>query len=206
MQLDVAARGFSYRWDAPLDMRMDPTQGETAAALLARLDPGALRRLLVELGEVRRPGPLVRSLLAARAGGALATTGDLRRAVAPAAGRDANAELSRVFQALRIAVNDELGALDTLLDALPALLAPEGVAAIISYHSLEDRRVKHCLREASRGCICPPALPVCACGRTASLSLLTPRALQPSAEEIARNPRARSARLRAAQKTKTRRP
>jgi len=202
MQLDVAARGFSYRWEAPLDMRMDPTQGETAAALLARLDPGALRRLLVTLGEVRRPGPLVRRLLAAREAGALATTGDLRRAVAPVAGRDANAELSRVFQALRIAVNDELGALDALLAALPALLAPGAVAAFISYHSLEDRRVKQRLREESRGCVCPPSLPVCGCGGRARLALLTPRALRPTAEEIARNPRARSARLRAAQTTR----
>lgn len=200
MQLDTAQRGFSYRFDAPLDMRMDRSAGESAADLLGRLDHDGLRRLLRELGESRAAGRVARAMLAARDAGGLASTTDLRRAVERAVGREATAELSRVFQALRIAVNDELGALDTLLAALPDLLAPGGVAAVISYHSLEDRRVKQSFRLESRGCVCPPELPVCVCGRVARFELLTPRALKPEADEIARNPRARSARLRAARR------
>jgi len=200
MQLDAPERGFAHRFAGPLDMRMDPTQGESAAALIARLEVNDLRRLLAELGEVRRPGPLARRLVAARAAGRLSSMADLRAVVEPLAGREVNAELSRVCQALRIAVNDELGALDALLRALPDLLAPGGVAVAISYHSLEDRRVKRSFRAESRGCVCPPELPVCACGRQARLELLTPRALRPGAAEIAANPRARSARLRAARR------
>ncbi|MBN2171131.1 MAG: 16S rRNA (cytosine(1402)-N(4))-methyltransferase RsmH [Candidatus Krumholzibacteriota bacterium] len=197
MQLDLPDRGFSFMQDGPLDMRMGD-DGPGAAALLADLDAGGLAALLSELGEVRRPRALARAILAARDAGRLAGTGDLRRAVESVTGaRGSHAELARVFQALRIAVNDELAALDSALAALPRCLAPGGRAAVVSYHSLEDRRVKRCFRRESTDCLCPPELPVCACGHRRSFELLTPRALRPGPDERLRNPRARSARLRA---------
>ena len=201
MQIDQPERGFSYLRDGPLDMRMDPESGEGASALLSRLDESAMRELLRDFGEVRRPRRVARAVLAARAGGARAGARAPRRPVERAVGgRDSVAELARVFQALRIAVNGELAALDDALESLPRCLAPGGRAVVISYHSLEDRRVKRYLQRESRDCLCPPELPVCACGHRRSLELLTSRALRPDREEQIRNPRARSARLRAARR------
>jgi len=153
---------------------------------------------------VRRPRAVARAVIAARDAGRLAGTGDLRRAVESVTGpRGSHAELARVFQALRIAVNDELAALDAALAALPRCLAPGGRAVVISYHSLEDRRVKRAFRRESTDCLCPPELPVCVCGHRRSFELLTPRALRPGPEERLHNPRARSARLRAVRRIAT---
>jgi 16S rRNA (cytosine1402-N4)-methyltransferase len=141
---------------------------------------------------------VARAICRARDRGELASSGDLRRAVeAVLPESERIPELARCFQALRIAVNDELAALDSALADLPACLAPGARAVVISYHSLEDRRVKNSFRRESSDCLCPPDLPVCACGHKATLELLTRRAVRPDADEIARNPRARSARLRA---------
>lgn len=198
MQIDQPARGFSYMQEGPLDMRMNASSGESARDLIGRLDTAALAGRLREWGEVKRPRRLARSILAARDAGELEGTGDLRRAVERVIGpRDFMGELSRVFQALRIGVNAELEQLERILAELPDLLGPGGVALVLSYHSLEDRPVKRAFAAGARGCVCPPELPVCGCGRRAHYELLTPRALRPGNAEIARNPRARSARLRA---------
>lgn len=202
MQIDRAERGFSYLREGPLDMRMNGADRESAADLIGRSDRDSLRLLLREMGEVKRPGRIAGSILSAREAGELETTADLRRAVERVIGtRDSLGELSRVFQALRIAVNGELAALDRVLADLPDLLAPGGVAAVISYHSLEDRRVKRSFAAECRGCVCPPELPVCACGREARYEAITTRAIQAGGEEIEENPRARSARLRAVRRT-----
>jgi 16S rRNA (cytosine1402-N4)-methyltransferase len=183
-QLDRAERGFSFRTVGPLDMRMDTTRGETARALIARLDDRELADLLYTLGEERRSRPIARSIRRAYDEGRLETTEDLRRAVirvtGPARGRIDPA--TRTFQALRIAVNDELGQLDALLAALPDVLAPGGVAVLISFHSLEDRRVKRFFRGAP------------------TLAPLTKKPVVATEEERARNPRSRSAKLRAARR------
>jgi len=204
MQIDRAERGFSYLREGPLDMRMNATDRESATDLIQRSDRDSLRRLLREMGEVKRPGRIAGSILSARDAGELESTGDLRRAVERVIGtRDSLGELSRVFQALRIAVNGELAALERVLADLPELLGPGGVAAVISYHSLEDRRVKRSFAAECRGCVCPPELPVCACGREARYESLTSRALFADEEEIGENPRARSARLRAVRRIPT---
>ena len=198
MQIDRPERGFSYLREGPLDMRMDASSGQDAAGLLARIDEAALSALLWELGVVRRARGVARAILRARDSGRLAGTADLRRAVESVVkGADRIAELARVFQALRIAVNGELTALDAALAALPDCLAPAGRAVIISYHSLEDRRVKRFIQRESRDCLCPPGLPVCACAHRAAFEALTPRAVRPAEAELAANPRSRSARLRA---------
>lgn len=200
VQIDERARGFSYANSGPLDMRMGDS-GETAAAFIAGADLDALTGWLRELGEVRQSRRVARAILRARDEGAMATTGDLRAAVESAIGRGAApAELSRVFQALRIVVNDELGSLRRFLDGVLDRLNPGGRLVIISYHSLEDRMVKQFLRDASATCVCPPEVPVCVCGKTPSVRMLTRRALGPRDQEIARNPRSRSAHLRAAEK------
>jgi 16S rRNA (cytosine1402-N4)-methyltransferase len=201
MQIDTADRGFSYQKDGPLDMRMDPDLPEGAADLLARVSRDELRRLLAELGEILRPGRVAGAILRERDRGALSGTADLRRAVERAVDpRRVTGELARVFQALRIRVNAEDEALAAALAALPDALAPGGVAVVISYHSLEDRPVKRFFRHESTDCVCPPGIPVCVCGHRARFELLTPRALRPGAEELSANPRARSARLRAARR------
>jgi 16S rRNA (cytosine1402-N4)-methyltransferase len=200
VQIDERERGFSYAHSGPLDMRMGDT-GETAAGLIARADFDMLAAWLRELGEVRQSRRVARSILRARDQGTMATTADLRAAVEGAIGRGtAPAELSRVFQALRIVVNDELGSLRRFLDGVLDRLNPGGRLVVISYHSLEDRMVKQFLRDASATCVCPPEVPVCVCGRTPVVRMLTRRALGPRDQEIARNPRSRSAHLRAAEK------
>jgi len=204
MQVDTRARGFSYSYDAPLDMRMDPGQELSARTIVNGWDERRLARLLRELGEERHATRIARGIARARAGGEIETTGELVDVVAaavPAPARFAGGHpAKRTFQAIRIAVNDELGQLDAALPRAWSLLRESGRLAGISFHSLEDRRVKRFLVARARGCICPPDLPVCACGREPEAELLGRRAVAPTPGEIAANPRARPARLRAARK------
>jgi 16S rRNA (cytosine1402-N4)-methyltransferase len=209
MQLDARERGFSYSYDAPLDMRMDPTQGESAADLVNELEPGRLAQLFRAFGEERHAQRIAREIARRRSQAPIETTGELVEAIeaaVPAPARrafGAGHPARRVFQALRIAVNDELAELDRALPAAFGLLRPDGRIAAISFHSLEDRRVKHFLADRARGCICPPDFPVCACGREPEADLVTGRAVAPSPGEVADNPRARSGRLRVARKLET---
>ncbi|HXV14723.1 MAG TPA: 16S rRNA (cytosine(1402)-N(4))-methyltransferase RsmH [Candidatus Krumholzibacteria bacterium] len=199
-QLDDPARGFAHSAHGPLDMRMDG-EGETAALMLARLDVDQIGTLLRELGEVRQARRVARAIASAAAAGTLSTTSDLRAAVIAALGRGvAPAELSRVFQAVRIAINRELDALRAFLDGVLDVLNPGGRLVVLSYHSLEDRMVKTFLRDAAATCVCPPNVPVCVCGRVPRLEVLTRKGVRASHDEIAANPRARSATLRAAAK------
>jgi 16S rRNA (cytosine1402-N4)-methyltransferase len=204
MQVDTWARGFSYAYDAPLDMRMDPSQELSAADIVAGWDERRLAGILREYGEERYARQIARAIVRERRRRTLATTNELVEVVVaavPAPARFGGGHPARrVFQALRIAVNDELGQLDAALPEAWALLRPGGRFAGISFHSLEDRRVKRFLTARAQGCICPPDLPVCACGHVAEAELLTRGGVVPSAGEIAANPRARSARLRAARK------
>ena len=204
MQIDTRERGFSYSYDAPLDMRMDPRQELSAREIVADWDERRLAVTLRELGEERYASQIARAIVRERARGTIDTTLALVEVIGsaiPAPARfGAGHPAKRTFQALRIAVNDELGQLDRALPLAWDLLREGGVLAGISFHSLEDRRVKHFLVDRARGCICPPDLPVCGCGREPEAALLTRGAIVPSPEEIARNPRASSARLRAAEK------
>ncbi|MGH2957683.1 MAG: 16S rRNA (cytosine(1402)-N(4))-methyltransferase RsmH [Solirubrobacterales bacterium] len=201
MQVDAWERGFSYSYDAPLDMRMDPTQSLTAATVVNDWPQERLARLLREFGEERRAGSIAREIVKRRP---LSTTGELVAAVKagiPPADRFGRGHpAKRSFQAIRIAVNGELEALDRALPLAWGLLGVGGRLAAISFHSLEDRRVKRFLAERARGCVCPPEVPVCVCGREPEAELLTKRALAPGPEEVERNPRASSAHLRAALK------
>lgn len=201
-QLDDPARGFTYRAEAELDLRFDRDAGEPAWRLLARLDERALADLIWRFGEERRSRRIAAAVAAAVARGPVRSTTALRAAVEAAvpAGPGRTATLSRVFQALRIAVNGELEALTRALEQVPGALAVDGVVVIIAYHSLEDRLVKQWLAREGRDCICPPDAPACRCGHHRTLKSLTPRPLGPAPEELARNPRARSARLRAARR------
>jgi 16S rRNA (cytosine1402-N4)-methyltransferase len=204
-QLDDPARGLSFRTDGPLDMRLDPTVQElTAADLLAQSGELELRRILRDYGEERLAGPIAKAIVRTRVVQPLRTTGQLRdlveRVAGPAARRYAIHPATRTFQALRIAVNDELSGLDTLVTSAASLLRRGGRLVIIAFHSLEDRAIKHAMRDLAQRCTCPPGLPVCGCGRENILTVLTPRAVRPGAREIAANPRARSARLRAAER------
>jgi 16S rRNA (cytosine1402-N4)-methyltransferase len=201
VQLDVADRGFSYRADAPLDMRMDPDQPVTAADVVNGRNEADLVRLLAANGEGRFARRIVRAIVAARP---LTTTGQLaevvRSAIPAAARRTGGHPARRVFQAIRIAVNDELAVLPGALDAAVDRLAPGGRAVVLSYHSGEDRLVKEHFRTAATGgCICPPGLP-CVCGATPTVRLLTRGARMPSAAEVAANRRSESARLRAVER------
>jgi 16S rRNA (cytosine1402-N4)-methyltransferase len=207
MQVDTRERGFSYAYDAPLDMRMDPDDDLTAADVVNEWDERRLATLFRDYGEERYARPIARALVRARAHGPLYTTNELVEVVTDAvpvpARFAAGHPAKRVFQAIRIAVNDELGQLDAALPAGWELLRVRGRFAGISFHSLEDRRVKRFLAARTRGCICPPDLPVCGCGRVPEAELLTRRAVAPTPGEIAANPRARSARMRAARKLET---
>ena len=204
MQVDTRERGFSYSFQAPLDMRMDPAQELDAREILSSWEPRRLASILREYGEERHAGAIARAIERRRAREPIETTQELVEVInsaIPAPARFAGGHpAKRVFQALRIAVNDELGQLDRALPLAWSLLREGGVLAGISFHSLEDRRVKRFLGERARGCICPPDLPVCACGREPEAQLLTRRSIVPSAGELAHNPRSASARLRAARK------
>jgi 16S rRNA (cytosine1402-N4)-methyltransferase len=197
-QLDAHERGFTYRAGAPLDMRMDPASGESAAELLARADEAELASLFRELAEEPRARRLASAIVRRRQQRPLATSDDLVAALAGALNRaPTHQEKARVFQGLRIRVNAELEALERALDGLREALVPGGVLAVIAYHSLEDRIVKHAFREWSRDCVCPPELPVCRCRGKALGETVTRRPVTPSEVETQRNPRARSAHLRA---------
>lgn len=200
-QLDRPERGFSYRHDGPLDMRMDPTQTLTAAHLVNDLSESELARIIRRYGEEPHAERIARRIVAHRP---LHRTGELASVVAqavPAAARRSGHPARKTFQALRIAVNGELESIERGLEAAIALLRPGGRLVAISYHSLEDRIVKRRLARGAAGCVCPPELPVCGCGARPELRLLVRGALRPRPEEVAENPRARSARLRAAEKT-----
>jgi 16S rRNA (cytosine1402-N4)-methyltransferase len=201
LQLDAAERGFSYSYDAPLDMRMDPDQGPSAAELVNDWPEERLATTIRDYGEERHARSIAREIGRRRP---LYTTAELvdaiRAAVPPAYRFGRGHPAKRTFQALRIAVNGELDSLDRALPAAWDILRERGRLAVISFHSLEDRRVKRFLAERVRGCVCPPELPVCVCGRDPEAEPLTRRALAATPEEIERNPRSHSARLRGARK------
>jgi 16S rRNA (cytosine1402-N4)-methyltransferase len=204
MQIDAWERGFSYSYDAPLDMRMDPGQELDARAVVNEWDERRLASAFQRYGEERFARPIARAIVKRRESTPFETTGELAdviKSAVPAPARFGGGHpAKRVFQAIRIVVNDELGSLDRALPAAWELLRPAGRLAAVSFHSLEDRRVKRFLADRARGCICPPDLPVCACGRTPEAEILTRRAVVPSAAEMAENPRAGSGKLRAARK------
>jgi 16S rRNA (cytosine1402-N4)-methyltransferase len=204
MQVDTRDRGFSYSYDAPLDMRMDPAQELSAREIVAEWDERRLAGALRELGEERHAGAIARAIVRRRGQAPIDTTQQLVETInsaLPAPARFGGGHpAKRSFQALRIAVNDELGQLDRALPIAWELLRVGGVLAGISFHSLEDRRVKRFLVERAQGCVCPPELPVCVCGREPEATLLTRRSIVSSAAETAANPRAASGRLRAARK------
>ena len=206
MQVDARERGFSYSYDAPLDMRMDPSQELDARAIVNGWDERQLAQVFRRLGEDPNARRIAREIVRRRRRAPFETTGELVEAIEaalPAAVRRAfggGHPAKRVFQAIRIAVNGELESLDRALPAAWELLSPDGRLAAISFHSLEDRRVKRFLAAKARGCICPPDFPVCVCGHEPEAELLTGRAVAATAGEVAQNPRARSGRLRAARK------
>lgn len=203
-QLDVAERGFSFHEDAALDMRMDPGSPVTAADLVNDLPVSELADIIRRYGEERWAGRIARFIDEARKRAPVTTTGQLaeivKNAVPAAARRTGPHPARRTFQALRIAVNNELEALETSLRQAVDMLAPRGRICVISYHSLEDRIVKRIFRDYAVHCKCPPGLPVCRCGVVPKLKLITRRPVQPSEAEILENPRARSAKLRVAEK------
>ncbi len=204
MQLDRPERGFSYATDAPLDMRMDPSADYSARELVNEASERELGRIFRQYGEERYARQIARAIVRRRRQRPFERSGDLVdtiKAAIPAPARFGDGHpAKRVFQALRIAVNDELEALETALPSALEMLRPGGRLAVISFHSLEDRIVKHTFRQWARGCTCPPELPVCVCGHEPELRVLTPKPVRPSAREAALNPRAASARLRVGEK------
>jgi 16S rRNA (cytosine1402-N4)-methyltransferase len=204
MQVDTRERGFSYAYDAPLDMRMDPSQELTAREVVNTWDKRRLARALREYGEERYADRIAGQIVRRREDAELTTTFELVDAITaaiPAPARFGGGHpAKRTFQAIRIVVNDELGQLDAALPLAWDVLAVGGRFAAISFHSLEDRRVKRFLADRARGCICPPDLPVCGCGRTPEAELVFRRSVVPTPGEVASNPRSKSARLRAARK------
>jgi 16S rRNA (cytosine1402-N4)-methyltransferase len=204
MQIDRTERGFSYAVDAPLDMRMDPTSEPSARDLVNGADERELADVFRRYGEERYARQIARAIVRRRRERPFERTGELVetiRAAIPAPARFGDGHPARrVFQALRIAVNDELHELEEALPAAFEMLRPGGRLAVISFHSLEDRIAKQFLREGERGCVCPPELPVCVCGRKPVLRAVQRKPIRPDASEVAQNPRAASARLRAAVK------
>ncbi len=200
-QIDTPARGFSFRLDGPLDMRMNPSAAQSAADLIASLDERALADIIWRYGEERLATRIARAIVRERQKTMILTTAqlaDVVRAVVPA--HHVVKSLARVFQALRIAVNEELEQLRTVLPAAAGMLSQGGRLAVIAYHSLEDRLVKQYFAAEARGrCTCPADLPVCVCGAVPTMRLITRKAMTPSADEERRNPRSRSAKLRVAE-------
>jgi 16S rRNA (cytosine1402-N4)-methyltransferase len=200
-QLDEADRGFSYRLTGPLDMRMGPDASVAAGTIVNEWDEAVLARVLRRYGEERFAERIAKAIVRARPiQDTLHLANVVKEAVPAATRRTGGHPARRAFQALRIAVNEELEALEIGLDAAIDALVPGGRCVVISYHSLEDRIVKQRFAKGAAGCVCPPDLPVCGCGRTAELRLLTRKPVTPSEDEVAGNPRARSAKLRAAEK------
>lgn len=203
-QLDDASRGFSYMADAPLDMRMDRSANLSAYEVINGYDEASLRRIFFEYGEERYSSRIASNIVKAREVKPIETTlelVDLIKGAMPAAAlREKQHPAKRCFQAIRIAVNDELGALSQVLDDAIDCLSTTGRIAIITFHSLEDRIVKKSYNEQVNPCICPPSFPVCTCGRVPKLKLVSRKPILPSAREIEENPRARSAKLRVAER------
>jgi 16S rRNA (cytosine1402-N4)-methyltransferase len=206
MQIDTWERGFSYSYDAPLDMRMDPSQELTAAMLVNEWEEGRIAKLLREYGEERYAGQIARAIGRERRRNPIDSTQqlvDVIKSAIPVPAQFAGGHpAKRSFQALRIAVNDELGQLDAALPLAWDLLCVGGRLGVITFQSLEDRRVKRFLAELARGCICPPELPICVCGHEPEAELLTRRAVSPGTDEAESNPRSKSAHLRVARKIK----
>jgi 16S rRNA (cytosine1402-N4)-methyltransferase len=204
LQLDDASRGFSFRLDGPLDMRADPTDGETAAEWIASAPRAEIAEVLAGYGEERYADRIARAIDEARRREPIATTASLAaivRAAVPASYRRGRIDpATRTFQAIRIRVNGELDALEGGLRAGFDRLAHGGVLVVVSFHSLEDRIVKRFFREKAADCVCPPELPECVCDKQVEAEVLTKRPVTPTAAEIEANPRARSAKLRAARK------
>ena len=204
LQFDSPERGFSFRFDAPLDMRMDPTRGVTAADLLQELPESEIARIIFEYGEERHSRRIARRIVERREQGEpITTTTELAELVRAAAGGHKRNQIhpaTRTFQALRIAVNRELEGLGEFVETAVDLLMPDGRFVGISFHSLEDRILKRELRRLSGQCECPPRLPVCSCGARKVVEVLTRRPIVPGASEVDENPRARSAKLRAGRK------
>lgn len=201
-QVDAPERGFSFRFDGPLDMRMDRRQALTAEEIVNGAEPGELERILREYGEEPRARRIVRSIVAAREKRPIQTTQELVTII-QAAGRGGRREhhpATQVFQALRIAVNQELLQLETFLETGYEILLPRARMAVISFHSLEDRIVKRAFRKWSRACLCPPRVLRCVCGWSQKVALVTKKPMVPSADELRANPRARSAKLRAVER------
>ncbi|MEE3040212.1 MAG: 16S rRNA (cytosine(1402)-N(4))-methyltransferase RsmH [Candidatus Latescibacterota bacterium] len=194
-QIDEASRGFSYHQDGPLDMRMDRSTGVPAVDLLQQIEQAALVKLIRDYGEERRAKQIAGAICRRRDEGLLSSTSDLREAVASTKPRMLNKSLARVFQALRIAINDELDELSQFVDSSADLLAPGGRLGVIAYHSLEDRIVKTQMAPLVKGCVCPPRLPACVCGHEPTFKARS-KALTATKAEIEANPRARSAKLR----------
>jgi 16S rRNA (cytosine1402-N4)-methyltransferase len=199
MQLDTQARGFSFQAEAPLDMRFDPTGKTTAADLVNQLEEAELADVLYRYGEERQSRRVARAIVKARP---ITTTTQLAKVVAgvTGGGKGRIHPATRTFQALRIAVNGELDALETVLPQTIKVLRPGGRVAIVAFHSLEDRMVKQFMRKESKDCICPPNQPVCTCGHKATLREITGKPIRPQEDEVQHNPRSRSARLRVAER------
>ncbi|HEY8349920.1 MAG TPA: 16S rRNA (cytosine(1402)-N(4))-methyltransferase RsmH [Clostridia bacterium] len=203
-QLDEAERGFSYQHDAPLDMRMDRDNPLDAATIVNTYDEDEIRDIIWEYGEEKWAARIASFIAAARNRNRIETTGQLaeiiKAAIPAKARRDGPHPAKRTFQALRIAVNDELGALKDAVESAVSLLKPGGRLTIITFHSLEDRIVKTEFQKRENPCVCPPSFPVCVCGRKPELKVLTRKPVLPSKDEVGRNPRARSAKMRTAMK------
>ena len=204
-QLDEPRRGFSYMHDAPLDMRMDESAALSAREVVNTWSAEELRRILCEYGEERYAPQIARAIVRRREERAIETTGELveviRAAMPPPALREKQHPAKRSFQAIRIAVNGELEALPPMLEAAVGALNPGGRLAVITFHSLEDRIVKQAMRELATGCTCPPEFPVCVCGKKPKLRLINRKPIVSGPAELSENPRARSAKLRVAERT-----
>ena len=203
-QLDHAERGFSYMADAPLDMRMDQSQTLTACEIVNETEEAELRRILYQYGEERYAPQIAGAICRRRQQKPIKTTLELaeviRSAMPPQALREKQHPAKRTFQAIRIAVNDELTAISHMMADAIDCLKPSGRLAVITFHSLEDRIVKQAMQQAAKGCICPPDFPVCVCGKKPTIEIVTRKPILAGAEELETNPRARSAKLRVAQK------
>lgn len=202
-QLDEGARGFSYMADAPLDMRMNQEDALTAFQVVNAWPYEKLKRILYDYGEERYAPQIARAICRRREEAPIKTTlelADIIRSGMPAAALRDKHPAKRSFQAIRIAVNDELGAISRAMEAMIPLLNPGGRLAVITFHSLEDRIVKSAMAEAARGCVCPASFPVCVCGRKPKITVITRKPILPGQEELERNPRARSAKLRVCEK------